>query len=129
MLQQDALCPVPQCLLVKVQIGIAGKHDDLHVGMTFGYAMQMLREVVATGLAAEEDDLRPLQSYLSEQVRHSGALGHHDNVVTVGKDLPHPSQQQWVVVGKGDVYGRFSRVLNEGFGGVSGCAHFVGFPW
>jgi hypothetical protein len=90
--------------------------------------MQVVREVFAIGLAPEEDNLRPLQSYLSEQVRHPGALGHHDNVVTVGQDLPHPSQQQWVVVGKGDVYDRFPRVRNEAFGGVSGCAHFVGFP-
>ena len=110
---------------MKVQTGIAGKHDDLHTGMAFGDAMQVLGEVFATGLDPEKDDLRPLQSHLSEQVRHSAAFGHHDNVGTLGKDLPHPGQQQRVVVSNDDVYGRFPRSRNEAFGGVSGCT----FRW
>ena len=113
---------------MKVETWIASEHDDLHLGMAFGDAMQVLGEVVAIALTPKEDDLGALQSYLSEQVRHSGTLGDHHDVVTWGQDLPHPGQQQWVVVGNGDIYDRFPRVRNEAFGGVSGCVHFVGFP-
>jgi hypothetical protein len=120
MLQQNALHPVAQRLFMKVETWIASEHDDLHRGMAFGDAMQVLSEVLAIALAPKEDDLGALQSHLSEQVRHSSTLGHDHDVVTWGQDLPHPGQEQWVVVGNGDIYDRFPRVRNEAFGPFSG---------